>query len=123
MKPTEPEFQNIVNWRDVGQNYNLDTQSKRLKPLNLFRSGRLDDASTLDLELLTHKYNIACVLDLRSETEGRMSDNLINTFPAAAISEALDVAKQLKEAVEPDVEDAVIPKVQDKKNTKDHLLH
>jgi len=88
-RPLEEIFQNIVNWRDVGQNCNEDTNSIRFKPGTLFRSGRLDDASTADLKILTEKYNINCVIDLRSETEGRMGEALVNTFPAAAIAEHL----------------------------------
>jgi protein tyrosine/serine phosphatase len=88
-RPLARLFQNIVNWRDVGKNCNEDSNSIRLKPENLFRSGRLDDASTADLKLLTEKYNIRCVIDLRSETEGRMGEDLVNTFPAAAIVEQL----------------------------------
>jgi len=85
----EGVFKNIVNWRDVGLNYNHDTHSIRFKPRTLFRSGRLDNASTADLKLLTEKYNIKCVIDLRSELEGKMGEDLVNTFPAAAISEQL----------------------------------
>jgi protein tyrosine/serine phosphatase len=88
-RPLADIFQNIVNWRDVGQNCNMDSNSIMFKPGTLFRSGRLDDASTADLRVLTEKYNIKCVIDLRSETEGRMGEDLINTFPAAAIVEQL----------------------------------
>jgi protein tyrosine/serine phosphatase len=88
-RPLEEIFQNIVNWRDIGLNYNQDTHSIQFKPGKLFRSGRLDNASTDDLRALTLKYNIKCVIDLRSETEGRMGEDLVNTFPAAAISEQL----------------------------------
>jgi len=88
-RPLEEIFQNIVNWRDIGLNYNQDTHSIQFKQAKLFRSGRLDNASTDDLRVLTEKYNIKCVIDLRSETEGRMGEDLVNTFPAAVISEQL----------------------------------
>jgi len=88
-RPLEELFQNIVNWRDVGYNCNVDSNKNIIKPLTLFRSGRLDDASTADLNVLTEKYNIKCIIDLRSETEGRMGDDLVNTFPAAVIREQL----------------------------------
>eukprot|EP01114_Cavostelium_apophysatum_P020589 TRINITY_DN6947_c0_g1_i1.p1 TRINITY_DN6947_c0_g1~~TRINITY_DN6947_c0_g1_i1.p1 ORF type:complete len:393 (+),score=102.82 TRINITY_DN6947_c0_g1_i1:119-1297(+) len=88
-RPVDTVFQNIVNFRDVGGNYNNDTQTQTFKPLNFFRSGRLDDACTADIDLLKNKYNIQCVIDLRTETEGKMGEDLVNTFPASAIAEQL----------------------------------
>jgi len=88
-RPLEEIFQNIVNWRDVGLNYNQDTHSIQFKPGTLFRSGRLDYSSTADLRVLTEIYNIKSIIDLRSETEGRMGEDLVNTFPTAVISEQL----------------------------------
>lgn len=95
-RPMEDVFQNIVNFRDVGGNCNTDSNTKRFKAMNLFRSGRLDDADTADLSLLKEKYNIGCVIDLRSETEGKMGEDLINTFPASAIVEQLRAKELLK---------------------------
>ncbi|KAI9101108.1 hypothetical protein DFS34DRAFT_456843 [Phlyctochytrium arcticum] len=86
-RPVDRVFQNIVNFRDVGKNYNSDSGTNRLREGWFFRSGRLDDASTVDLELLTETFGIKVVVDLRSETEGKMGDGLVNTFPASVINE------------------------------------
>ncbi|KAJ3004316.1 hypothetical protein HKX48_001319 [Thoreauomyces humboldtii] len=86
-RPLPEVLQNIVNFRDVGRNYNADSRTRMLKPGNLFRSGRLDDATTDDLALLTDMFGIRTVIDLRSETEGRMGEDLVNTFPASAIND------------------------------------
>ncbi|TPX55799.1 hypothetical protein PhCBS80983_g05008 [Powellomyces hirtus] len=86
-RPVPEVLQNIVNFRDVGKNYNLDIGETIFKTGNLFRSGRLDDATTDDLKLLTDMFHIKTVIDLRSETEGRMGEDLVNTFPASVINE------------------------------------
>jgi protein tyrosine/serine phosphatase len=127
LKPEErplPEiFQNIVNWRDVGQNCNEDSYSIRFKPENLFRSGRLDDASTADLKLLTEKFNIKCVIDLRSETEGRMGEDLVNTFLAAVIAEQLskvpvDTSKFDEEVKEEGIDNKIVHKKNEKNSNR-----
>ncbi|KAI9012998.1 protein-tyrosine phosphatase-like protein [Gaertneriomyces semiglobifer] len=94
-RPIPEVFQNIVNFRDIGKNYNLDAKSPLLKEDWFFRSGRLDDASTKDLDLLTAKYKIKVVVDLRSETEGKMGEDLVNTFPASAINEQTSIIGML----------------------------
>ncbi|KAJ3046605.1 hypothetical protein HK097_000711 [Rhizophlyctis rosea] len=92
-QPVEGVFQNVCNFRDVGSVVNKGVDKKYLKPRNFFRSGRLDDATTEDLKLLAEKYSIKTVIDLRSELEGRMGEQLTNTFPASAIAEHLRIAE------------------------------
>ncbi|KAJ3272728.1 hypothetical protein HK104_004409, partial [Borealophlyctis nickersoniae] len=75
-QPVDGVFQNIVNFRDVGLNYNRESGENYMKEGWLFRSGRLDDASTADLKILTEKYGIKTVIDLRSELEGKMGQDL-----------------------------------------------
>ncbi|TPX59116.1 hypothetical protein SpCBS45565_g07812 [Spizellomyces sp. 'palustris'] len=95
-QPVAGVFQNVVNFRDVGRGFNEDSGKSYMKIGNLFRSGRLDDATTRDLELLTAKYGIKTVVDLRSETEGKMGEDLVNTFPASAINEQTNIAELIK---------------------------
>jgi len=85
-RPNPDTFQNIVNFRDIGSNYNEDSGRVVMKKQILFRSGRLDDATTKDLELLIRTFNIKAVIDLRAETEGKMGDDLVNSFPAALVA-------------------------------------
>ncbi|KAJ3176494.1 hypothetical protein HDU87_005188 [Geranomyces variabilis] len=92
-RPIPDVLQNIVNFRDVGKNYNADIGADVLKVGNLFRSGRLDDATTDDLTLLTDMFHIKTVIDLRSETEGKMGEEVVNTFPASAINEQTRLAE------------------------------
>ncbi|CAO3686103.1 unnamed protein product [Umbelopsis ramanniana] len=100
-------FENIVNFRDVGASTSVKSdEGLRLyiKHGILFRSGRLDDASTSDLETLTATYNIRTIVDLRSETEGKIGSVLANTFPAGAIA-AVKPTDMMSQVLPPHVED------------------
>ncbi|KAJ3180099.1 hypothetical protein HDU87_002324 [Geranomyces variabilis] len=96
-RPTPDVLQNIVNFRDVGKNFNADCGKQVLKEGNFFRSGRLDDATTSDLALLTDMFHIKTVVDLRHDEKGRaesdMADHLVSTFPASAINEQTRLAE------------------------------
>lgn len=56
-------------------------QNSTMKEKTFFRSGRLDDATTRDVELLLKKYDIKSVIDLRAETEGTSGEHT-PFFPA-----------------------------------------
>ncbi|KAJ3045576.1 hypothetical protein HDV00_009233 [Rhizophlyctis rosea] len=92
-QPVEGVFQNVCNFRDVGAVVNRGMKKSYIKTHTFFRSGRLDDATTEDLKLLASKYNIKTVIDLRSELEGKMGQDLTNTFPASAIAEHLRISE------------------------------
>ncbi|KAJ3157743.1 hypothetical protein HDU89_000121 [Geranomyces variabilis] len=96
-RPAPDVLQNIVNFRDVGKNFNADCGKQVLREGTFFRSGRLDDATTSDLALLTDMFHIKTVVDLRHDekgrSEGNMADDLVSTFPASAISEQTRLAE------------------------------
>eukprot|EP01117_Protostelium_nocturnum_P010632 TRINITY_DN3829_c0_g1_i1.p1 TRINITY_DN3829_c0_g1~~TRINITY_DN3829_c0_g1_i1.p1 ORF type:complete len:454 (-),score=159.13 TRINITY_DN3829_c0_g1_i1:48-1325(-) len=91
-RPISELLQNISNFRDVGENCNKDSGEQIMKADTLFRSARLDDATTKDIELIIKRYKIHTIIDLRAETEGRMGDEEVNTFPASAINSGLAIA-------------------------------
>ncbi|CAM0135711.1 unnamed protein product [Umbelopsis sp. WA50703] len=83
------KFDNIANFRDVGLSCTTRVEEgiqRYIKEGILFRSGRLDDASNSDLDILTSVYGIRTIVDLRSETEGKIGSMLADAFPASAIA-------------------------------------
>ncbi|KAL2857731.1 protein-tyrosine phosphatase-like protein [Aspergillus pseudoustus] len=66
-------FDYIINFRDVGRTINRMAGKKLLKEGVLFRSARLDEASTEDIRRLTRELNIRTIIDLRSTTEHHMA--------------------------------------------------
>ncbi|OZJ04231.1 hypothetical protein BZG36_04235 [Bifiguratus adelaidae] len=90
-RPVTEALESIVNFRDVGQSLK-DRSSHRSLPSSyikigrFFRSGRLDDATTGDLEILTKKYSIETIIDLRSEIEGEKSEGVQRAFPSSSVS-------------------------------------
>ncbi|CAF9904357.1 MAG: hypothetical protein ALECFALPRED_007530 [Alectoria fallacina] len=62
-------LQNIINFRDIGQTINRIQSNHNLRERRIYRSARPDDASKLDREALTSKYQIASIIDLCSTTE------------------------------------------------------
>ncbi|KAK5027472.1 hypothetical protein LTS07_007074 [Exophiala sideris] len=67
--PDRPQFDNLLNFRDVGAYINAILRSGVLKTGRLFRSARPDECSQSDREQLINKYKIKTILDLRSKTE------------------------------------------------------
>ncbi|KIV77599.1 hypothetical protein PV11_09388 [Exophiala sideris] len=67
--PDRPQFDNLLNFRDVGAHINAILRSDVLKTGQLFRSARPDECSLSDREQLINKYKIKTILDLRSKTE------------------------------------------------------
>lgn len=65
---TNPPFTGVHNFRDVGKVIN-SFKVIQLKEGLLFRSGRLDDATTADTKLLMHEYHLKTVIDLRNKSE------------------------------------------------------
>lgn len=72
MAPEIIHWDNILNFRDVGESINQECSSEavpRLRVGRLYRSARLDDASTKDKETLVSDLGLKTVMDLRSNTE------------------------------------------------------
>ncbi|KND02732.1 uncharacterized protein SPPG_01815 [Spizellomyces punctatus DAOM BR117] len=84
-------LENVANFRDVGRNYNVDAdgreESTALREGNLYRSARLDDATSEDVKVLQSRYNIKTVIDLRSDLERKECDHVASTFLFSAIEE------------------------------------
>ncbi|GAW10613.1 tyrosine serine protein [Lentinula edodes] len=78
---TNPPFIGINNFRDVGRVINACTSRHdcvevcelnklpRMKEGMLLRSGRLDEATAEDTQLMVDKYGLKTVIDLRTKTE------------------------------------------------------
>ncbi|KAL1304766.1 hypothetical protein AAFC00_003703 [Neodothiora populina] len=62
-------FDNILNFRDVGDLVNRYTGSKKMKTGLLYRSARPDNASEKDRDLLLNTYKINTIIDLRTKSE------------------------------------------------------
>ncbi|KAI8951389.1 protein-tyrosine phosphatase-like protein [Xylaria longipes] len=63
------EFENILNFRDVGKTVNDYLGRKVVREGVLFRSARPDDATVDDRKRLTEELSVRTVIDLRSKTE------------------------------------------------------
>lgn len=102
MEPTSPNvvpscsFQNILNFRDVGQTINHIQGNDTLRQGRIYRSARPDDASELDRKALTSKYRITSIIDLRSTTEhidqAKKRNAQVHTSPA--LSQSNDAAAE-----------------------------
>ncbi|KAI6353995.1 hypothetical protein MCOR25_008816 [Pyricularia grisea] len=66
---TTVKFDNIINFRDVGETINIFLGKRFVKEGLLFRSARPDDASLHDRKLLRDDFGIRTVMDLRTKTE------------------------------------------------------
>ncbi|KIW98878.1 uncharacterized protein Z519_00541 [Cladophialophora bantiana CBS 173.52] len=67
--PGVHQFDNLLNFRDVGAHINSILGAQVLRPGLLFRSARPDDASASDRNKLVNTYKIQTIIDLRSKTE------------------------------------------------------
>ncbi|APA09745.1 hypothetical protein sscle_05g045150 [Sclerotinia sclerotiorum 1980 UF-70] len=63
------QFNNILNFRDVGKTINDFLGQKLMKEGRIYRSARLDDATISDRQRIKDHYGIKTVLDLRTLTE------------------------------------------------------
>lgn len=63
------EFDNILNFRDVGKTVNEFLGRRVLKEGLLYRSARPDDATAADRKRLKETYGVRTVIDLRTKTE------------------------------------------------------
>ncbi|KIW80547.1 hypothetical protein Z517_07163 [Fonsecaea pedrosoi CBS 271.37] len=68
-RPIAHNFDNLLNFRDVGAHVNTILGAQVLRPGLLFRSARPDDTSASDRDALVNKYKIKTIIDLRSKTE------------------------------------------------------
>ncbi|TLD19655.1 hypothetical protein PspLS_09508 [Pyricularia sp. CBS 133598] len=66
---TTVDFDNIINFRDVGETINAFLAKRFVKEGLFFRSARPDDASLHDRKLLRDELGIRTVMDLRTKTE------------------------------------------------------
>ncbi|KAF9066998.1 protein-tyrosine phosphatase-like protein [Rhodocollybia butyracea] len=65
-----PPFTGVHNFRDVGRVINSFSRSNlRIQEGLLFRSGRLDEITPLDAQLMIEKYHLKTVIDLRTKSE------------------------------------------------------
>ncbi|KAH8879630.1 hypothetical protein GQ53DRAFT_755835 [Thozetella sp. PMI_491] len=67
--PFSPDFDNILNFRDVGETINEFLGKKFVREGLVFRSARPDDASLEDRRRLEQEFHIRTVMDLRTKTE------------------------------------------------------
>jgi protein-tyrosine phosphatase len=65
----EHNFDQLLNFRDVGSTINSYTKTASLKPGMFYRSARPDETSTADRAHLTQTLGIKTIIDLRSKTE------------------------------------------------------
>lgn len=63
------QFQNLLNFRDVGAQINATVGAQILKPALLFRSARPDEATAADRQHLVDRHKVRTIIDLRSNTE------------------------------------------------------
>lgn len=61
------DFDNIINFRDVGKTVNEYLSQRLVREGLLFRSARPDDATPRDRYLLKHVFGIKTVIDLRTK--------------------------------------------------------
>ena len=72
------ELENISNARDLGGM--LAADGKKIKPKRLIRSSALHNASDNDISTLQDKYNLAHVVDFRTEDERCEKPHLVDKF-------------------------------------------
>ncbi|KAL7797451.1 protein-tyrosine phosphatase-like protein [Trichoderma ceciliae] len=65
----ENRLQQVPNFRDVGKTVNQFLRERRIREGLFYRSGRLDDATALDKELIRTELEIRTIVDLRTKTE------------------------------------------------------
>ncbi|KAK5654833.1 hypothetical protein OQA88_6869 [Cercophora sp. LCS_1] len=63
------DFDNILNFRDVGRTINDFLRRRTIKEGLLFRSARPDEATPRDKQLLKDLFGIKIIIDLRTKTE------------------------------------------------------
>ncbi|KAK0720816.1 protein-tyrosine phosphatase-like protein [Lasiosphaeris hirsuta] len=63
------DFENILNFRDVGKTVNDFLGRKLVREGLLYRSARPDDATLHDRRLLVDEFGIKTIIDLRTKTE------------------------------------------------------
>lgn len=94
-------FDDVLNFRDVGEYINKRTNAQTLNTGMLFRSAKLDKASAADRNKLVKQLNIKTVIDLRSKTElinaaKKHSDTVAVAHSAAVPASANVIAEPLK---------------------------
>ncbi|KAL7949194.1 protein-tyrosine phosphatase-like protein [Trichoderma barbatum] len=65
----ESQLQKVPNFRDVGKTVNQFLGERRIREGLFYRSGRLDDATTADKDLIRDELEIKTIVDLRTKTE------------------------------------------------------
>ncbi|KIX00225.1 uncharacterized protein Z518_10364 [Rhinocladiella mackenziei CBS 650.93] len=92
--PDNYNFDNLLNFRDVGAHINSLVEAPVLKMGLLFRSARPDEASLADRDQLVNRYRIKTIIDLRSRTEhinaAQKRSDAILTAQSAAVPSSND---------------------------------
>ncbi|KAH8127960.1 hypothetical protein FP744_10000411 [Trichoderma asperellum] len=65
----ETRLQQVPNFRDVGKTVNQFLGERRIREGLFYRSGRLDDATAADKNLIRDELEVKTVIDLRTKTE------------------------------------------------------
>ncbi|KAL6819341.1 protein-tyrosine phosphatase-like protein [Trichoderma sp. SZMC 28015] len=63
------QLQKVPNFRDVGKTVNQFLGERRVRENLFYRSGRLDDATAADKDLIRNELEIKTIVDLRTKTE------------------------------------------------------
>ncbi|KAK1760470.1 protein-tyrosine phosphatase-like protein [Echria macrotheca] len=93
----DDDFDNILNFRDVGRTVNEYVGRQLVREGLLFRSARLDDATSRDRHVLKTVFGIRTVVDLRTKTEHinalkkRQADAVALGKSNAALAEPLHI--------------------------------
>ncbi|KAI5461096.1 protein-tyrosine phosphatase-like protein [Mariannaea sp. PMI_226] len=67
--PLTSDFENVLNFRDVGKIVNQFLGERRVREGLFYRSARLDDATPFDREYVRDGLGVKTVIDLRTKTE------------------------------------------------------
>ncbi|EHK27470.1 uncharacterized protein TRIVIDRAFT_188312 [Trichoderma virens Gv29-8] len=65
----DQQLRGVPNFRDVGKTVNQFLGERRVREGLFYRSGRLDDATTADRDLIRDELEIKTIVDLRTKTE------------------------------------------------------
>ncbi|ORX90892.1 hypothetical protein K493DRAFT_287477 [Basidiobolus meristosporus CBS 931.73] len=91
-------FSTVHNFRDIG--IEVNTNGPRvLKENILFRSARLDEIDEKDLQVLVNEKDIKTILDLRTEAEGVLNQQLSEQYPIDVLEEVKEQSEQQQEEV------------------------
>lgn len=98
--PLKPTFDNLLNFRDVGETVNNFLGRKLVREGLIYRSARPDDATPADRRRLKEDFGIRTVMDLRTKTEhlnaAKKRQAELNLVPVAHAKSNAAVAEPLQ---------------------------